>query len=285
MVMVYRERQVSASDGLALYVRDYGDEYAGRTVLCLGGLTRNSKDFHTLACRLKDDCRIIAPDYRGRGRSAYDPDWHHYDPRIYLDDIRQITTALGVHAFAVIGTSLGGIMGMILGVAMPTSIRGALLNDVSPVIPRDGMGNIVNYMKNTAPLPDWTTAVSHLQDTFPDFPAKTPEDWQTIAEATYRENDNGNLVFDWDPAIVRNVEEQDTSAIDLWPYFRSLRRHPVLSVRGALSPFVPDGVWQDMATACPGMVQVEVPGVGHAPSLKEPEATAPLDTWLARCFT
>lgn len=282
--MEYREHQISAGDGLALYVRDYGAENRAKTVLCLGGLTRNSKDFHTLACRLMQDCRVLAPDYRGRGRSAYDPDWQHYEPRTYLDDVRHVLTALGTHEFAVIGTSLGGVLGMVLGTAMPTGLRGVVMNDVSPVVPTDGMASILAYMRDTSPLPDWDAAIRHLQSTFPDFPAKTPDDWRVIAEASYRDNGTGQLVFDWDPAIIRNVEKQDVSEIDLWPYFRSLRHVPVLSVRGALSPFVTDETWAEMQAICPQMVQVTVPDVGHAPSLNEAEVVAATSQWLDQCF-
>jgi len=286
--MNFREHQISAGDGLALYVRDYGPKnassYASNTVICLGGLTRNSKDFHTLADSLSNEYRVLVPDYRGRGRSAYDPDWHHYHPRTYVDDIRHMTVALNIHEFAVVGTSLGGILGMILGVAMPTSLRGVLMNDVSPEIPTDGLDAILAYMRNTAPLPHWDAAVSYLKQTFPDFPAETPDDWLRIAQATYRENDGGQLVYDWDPAIVRGFEEQDASTIDLWPYFRSLRRVPVLSVRGALSPFVKDDTWRNMRNLCPGLVTVTVPNVGHAPSLSEENVMPVMNSWLDRCF-
>lgn len=282
--MEYREHRISAGDGLALYVRDYGDRDSRGTILCLGGLTRNSKDFHALACRLMPDYRVLAPDYRGRGQSAYDPEWKHYEPRTYLDDVRHITTSLGAHDFTVVGTSLGGVLGMALGTAMPSNLRGVLLNDVSPVVPTDGMDKILAYMRDTSPLPDWDAAVRHLQSTFPDFPAKTPEEWRVIAEASYRENGSGQLVFDWDPAIIRNVENQDMSEIDLWPYFRSLRDVPTLSVRGERSPFVTDDTWQAMKDTCPQMMQVTVPDVGHAPSLNESEVITATKHWLKECY-
>ncbi len=285
--MSYLEHHVSAGDGLSLYVRDYGSENRRDTVICLGGLTRNSKDFHSLASRLSlcHQVRVIVPDYRGRGRSAYDADWRHYQPRTYLDDIRHLTAALGVHRFAVVGTSLGGILAMALGTAMPGAMRGALLNDIGPAIPTTGLEPILAYMRNSTPVSHWEQAVAHLQATFPHLPAHSPEDWQRIAEATYRVNETGQLVFDWDPAISRAFAHQDASSIDLWPYFRSLTRLPVLAVRGALSPFVPDDLWRDMGTARPDMPRITVDGVGHAPSLNEPEVVSALEQWFRACFS
>lgn len=284
--MKYLEHHISAGDGLSLYARDYGPGSSRNNVLCLSGLTRNSKDFHTFADRLisRHDVRVIVPDYRGRGRSAYDADWRHYHPRTYIDDIRHLTTALGVHRFAVVGTSLGGILAMALGTAMPGAVRGALLNDIGPAIPTTGLGPVLAYMRNTTPLPDWERAVAHLRATFPHLPASSTEDWQEIAEATYRVNETGQLVFDWDPAIGRAFDVQDSSGIDLWPYFRSLGRVPVLAVRGGLSPFVPDALWQDMATEHPGMTQITIEGVGHAPSLNEHAVTSAMEAWLKACY-
>lgn len=278
------ERRLSAGDGLSLYVRDYGGGDNRDTVLCLGGMTRNSKDFHGLARRLCARYRVLAPDYRGRGQSAYDPDWRHYQPSTYLDDIRHITVALGIHRFAVVGTSMGGILAMALGTAMPGAVRGALLNDIGPAIPATGLEPVLAYMRNTAPLPHWEAAVAYLQTTFPNLPANTSVEWRQIAEATYRENETGQLVFDWDPAINRAFEHQDATKIDLWPYFHSLGRVPVLAVRGALSPFVADDLWQTMQTERPDMKHITVEGVGHAPSLNEPEVVTAMEHWLAACF-
>lgn len=282
--MSFREHILSAGDGLSLYVRDYGSSDSHAAVLCLGGLTRNSKDFGRLAHRLSPRYRVIAPDYRGRGRSAYDPDWRHYQPRTYLDDIRHIVTALGIHEIAVVGTSLGGILAMALGTAMPESVRGALLNDIGPAIPDTGLAPVLAYMRNTAPLSDWKSATAHLQKTFPHLPASTDEEWLRIAETTYRENDAGQLVFDWDPAISRAFENRQTVAIELWPYFRSLRRVPVLAVRGALSSFVTDDLWRKMAADRPDLRQITVEGVGHAPSLNEPDVSEAVDKWLEACL-
>ena len=136
-------------DSLSLYIRDYGDPLDHRAPLfCLGGLTRNSKDFESLAERYSSDGRrVICPDYRGRGKSDYDTDWRNYDPRIYLRDIQDILSALNVHHVVVVGTSLGGILGMGMAVAMPGALTAVVMNDVGPKVETGGLDYIINYIK------------------------------------------------------------------------------------------------------------------------------------------
>ncbi|MGB1548561.1 MAG: alpha/beta fold hydrolase, partial [Alphaproteobacteria bacterium] len=136
----YRSRHFLSQDGLRLYFRDYGDPLSEKApLLCLAGLTRNSSDFHDLATRLMGERRILALDYRGRGRSDYDPDWRHYEARTYLNDIHHLLTATGVHRVVLVGTSLGGILSMALGAVMPMALAGVILNDVGPVVSTAGL--------------------------------------------------------------------------------------------------------------------------------------------------
>ena len=129
----YREATVSAQDGLALYYRDYGDALASKTpVLCLPGLTRNSADFAELAARLSRGRRVLCPDYRGRGRSAYDSNWRNYDPYVYINDISHLLAATGIGRAVIVGTSMGGLLAMGLAVLRPTLVAGAVLNDIGP---------------------------------------------------------------------------------------------------------------------------------------------------------
>src|SRR5262249_34199486 len=134
-------------DGLRLYFRDYGDPASERTpVLCLTGLTRNSADFHEVALRVAGERRVLAPDYRGRGRSAYDPDWRNYEPRIYVNDAAHLLAATGVERAVVIGTSLGGLLAMGLSVLRPTMVAGIVLNDIGPGLVGSGLARIMDYV-------------------------------------------------------------------------------------------------------------------------------------------
>lgn len=279
----FRECAFTSQDGLRLYYRDYGDPLSPATpVVCLGGLTRNSKDFHGLARRLSQRRRVLAPDYRGRGRSDYDPEWRRYHPRTYVEDVRHLLAATNVHRIVAVGTSMGGILAMALAVAMPTTLAGAVLNDVGAEVEFATLDAIVAFMRDTRPLAGWDEAAACLKATFPDLPAKNEDDWRAIARATYRDGGDGRLRQDWDPALVKPLLRQKESKVDLWPLFRALAPVPTLLVRGARSRVLPESLFQRMAEASPDAQRVVVPDVGHAPSLSEPEARQAIDALLAK---
>lgn len=277
------ERTFNSKDGLRLYWRDYEAPGASLTpVLCLGGLTRNSKDFHALARRLAGKRRVVAPDYRGRGRSAFDPDWRNYHPRTYVEDVRHLAAVAGLERFVVVGTSLGGLLAMVLAVTMPASLAGAVLNDIGPDIEWQAVDGIVAYMQDTRPLGSWEEAARKLQTTFPGLAARDEAGWIRIARATYREDPDGLLRFDWDPRIVRPFLAGDPIRYDLWPPFRALAGRPVLAIRGARSDLLGERTFQRMAAAMPDLATAVVPDVGHAPNLGEPESRDAIDALLAR---
>lgn len=282
----FHERRISVADGLRLYAREYGP--AGRNapvVLCLCGLTRNSKDFHHVASRLARTCRVVCPDYRGRGQSEYASDPATYHPLAYLQDIRHLMVALDIARFAVIGTSLGGLLGMALGTLMPMALQGVLLNDVGPRIAERGLDQVVTFMRDTRPLADWPAAVAKLCAAFPDLPANDEDAWMRIARSTYREDADGRIRQDWDPRIVEQFGTADIDDYDLWSLFRSLGRVPVVSLRGERSTILDTATWDRMAEVMPHMGRVLVAGVGHAPGLDEPESRDAIDRFLARAFT
>lgn len=280
MADAFIERHYTAQDGLRLYFRDYGSpQSAAVPVLCLAGITRNSKDFHRLALTLAGERRVICPDYRGRGRSDYDPDWRNYHPRTYIDDVRHLLVSLNVHGVAVVGVSLGGVLAMAMGAAMPTVLKGVLLDDIGPEVPPAALAPIIAHMRDVTPLPSLAAAAERLKRTFPHLPAKTDEDWLRIAANTYRQEADGTFRCDWDPAIVRPLIERPSRST-LWPLFRSLKRIPVLAVRGALSDILTEDTLQRMTEAMPGLMHTTVAGVGHVPALNEPEAAEAIPRWL-----
>lgn len=225
---------------------------------------------------------MICPDYRGRGRSDYDRDWRNYQPRVYLDDLRHILAAAGVHRAVVVGTSLGGILGMALGIVAPTLPAAVVLNDVGPDVATDGLGRIIDYIGKDRPQPDWTTAVRHLRKLFPTLSLKTDQRWLEMAQATFREGDDGLLHFDWDLRLVEPMRRLSGSVPDLWPLYRSLRDLPVMAVRGGLSDVLSEGTFERMAAEKPDLIRVTVAACGHVPALDEPEVLEVLDDFIAR---
>jgi pimeloyl-ACP methyl ester carboxylesterase len=279
----YRERYLSAQDGLRLFYRDYDDAGSARTpVLCLTGLTRNSADFADLGQRLSRDRRVLCPDYRGRGRSAYDRDWRNYDPMVYLGDIGHLLTANDIGRVVVVGSSLGGVLAMGLAVLHPASVAAAVINDIGPDVDPDGLRRIISFIEHDRPQPDWPAAIRLLRRMLSGLAAKDDAWWQRFARATYREGADGMLHFDWDIALVEKLRPGNGTTPDLWPVFGALRDIPTLLVRGALSDILSEAGQQRMVQAKPDLITVTVPDVGHVPSLDEPAVQEILDGFIAR---
>ncbi|MGQ0662010.1 MAG: alpha/beta fold hydrolase [Pseudomonadota bacterium] len=278
-----RERHTTAGDGVRLFVRDWGDPAsAAIPLLCLPGLTRNGKDFEPLARRQASSRRVLCPDLRGRGRSAYAPDWRSYEPRTYVDDLRHILAALGLGRVVVIGTSMGGLLGMAFMAAMPTVLAGLVLNDVGPEIGKQGGERILAYIAADRPQPDWPSAVAELRQRLPKLSLKTDEDWLTFAKATFKEGADSRLHFDWDTRLAWPILRRTGVEPDLWPLWRALRRTPVLAIRGAESDVLSAATFARMKSEKPNLVQLTLPAIGHAPTLDEPLAREAIDDFLHR---
>lgn len=283
----WRERFYTSEDNLRLYFRDYGDPLASATpVLCLAGLTRNCRDFHDFASRLAPRRRILCPDYRGRGRSAYDPDWRRYLSRTYLNDLLHLLAATNLDRVVIVGTSLGGLLAMGLAVAAPSALKGVVLNDIGPAVNIEWLGRVVEYIGVDRPQPDCDAALRHVKETFPALSFADEESWIKAVRNTYREGDDGMLHFDWDVRLAKPLLEDPldgrTWTSGLWPLYRALGRVPTLALRGEVSNVLDEATFERMAEEKPDLVRVTVPGVGHAPTLAEAEARAAVDDFLAR---
>lgn len=278
----FRERRLTAQDGLSLYYRDYGDPLSPKApLLCLTGLTRNSADYADLAERHAAERRILCLDYRGRGRSDHDPRWRNYEARIYVRDITHVIAANDLHHIVVVGTSLGGILAMVLGVLKPTVLAGVVINDIGPDVADGGFSRILSYIGTDQPQPDWESAVRYLQRLLPGVNITTDEGWLRMAQATYRPGPDGLLHFDWDVNLAKPLRAAG-AVPDLWPYFRALRHVPTLVLRGEKSDVLSKDTFERMALAKPDLLRVTVPGAGHTPTLNEPEAAAAIDAFVRR---
>ena len=282
----YAERRFTARDGLTLYYREYapgGDEAAKTPVLCLPGLSRNSKDFHEPALRLAGlGHRVICPDIRGRGRSDYDPDPMNYRIETYIDDVRHLLAVLGLHRVVVIGTSMGGIMAMGMAAAMPTVLAGVVLNDVGVVVPAGPLKPIVESMRAEKTFASWEEAAAAMRRVFPDLPAETDDEWLDLTRATFIEAPDGRLRRDWDKEIVKPLLALPPGDTDLWNLFKALRHVPTGVVRGARSDILSTSILEAMIDARPDLIHAVVPDVGHPPNLREQPAKEVIDAVLAR---
>lgn len=280
--MEHREHWFTAQDGLRLYCRDYGPiTGSAMTVLCLSGLTRNSHDFSRLARIFGTNRRFICPDYRGRGKSEKDPNWRNYVPSIYINDIRHLLISLNIHQVFVIGSSMGGILAMAMGATMPTVLSGALINDIGPIIEREGMNKILSYVQDGLPtFDDWSKAIVFMRTEFPNLPAKTDEDWRWITEGTFQERENGRIGSNWDANIIRPLLKNKNEE-ELWPLFRSLRHLPLVVTRGEYSDILSEATLNAMSFEIPNLIAVTVEGTGHMPNLLEIECQEAINNVFA----
>jgi pimeloyl-ACP methyl ester carboxylesterase len=284
-----RERFLATPDNLRLYCQDWGDpDWPATPVLCLPGLVRNSRDFARLARRLSDPARgrprrVVAPDMRGRGRSARDADWHNYNGRTYLEDIRHLLAALGIERVIAVGISLGGLLGMAMATAMPTVLAGLVIDDAGPEIGAQGSGRILQYIATDRPQDDWPDAAAHMRALLPNLSLTTDEEWLDFARATFVEGTDGRLHFDWDTNIVRPLRaEMEGDGANLWDLWRAVGRKPALVIRGGVSDILSAETLARMQAGKPDLVHFTLPGVGHAPTLNEPPVREVLDEFLSR---
>jgi pimeloyl-ACP methyl ester carboxylesterase len=272
-----------SSDGLKLHYRDYPGDAARPPVICIPGLTRNARDFEGVAARLAGDRRVICVDLRGRGESAYAKDPATYVPLAYLQDMQALVGALALTRFVLIGTSLGGLVTMLMAMTDGRRIAGALLNDVGPELDSRGLDHIRSYVGKPQNWPTWLQAAralaEHQGDRYPDWEI---DQWLVYAKRVCKLTPAGRIMLDYDMRIAEPFKQPAGADVDLWPAFRALAGIPTALVHGALSDLLSAATVARMTAEMPGLAVAEVPRVGHAPTLDEPESVAAIDALLAR---
>lgn len=276
-------------DGLSLRARNYppGIDADRLPVVCLHGLTRNSKDFDALARRLADrGHRVVVPDIRGRGRSDYDPEPSRYVPKTYVGDVAALLDDLGLARAIFIGTSMGGIITMGLAALRPSLVAAAVLNDVGPEVAPEGLARISSYAGKPATIDSWDDASAYLrrfnQAVFPGF---GDDEWMAYARQTFREDAQGKPRLDYDPAISEPIKagRLKVDPTVAWSLFDALRQgRPLMLLRGVLSDIVSDDIAARMQARAPSLAVAQIPAVGHAPLLDEPESLSALDQFFQR---
>lgn len=273
-----------SSDGLRLHARDYPGRAEALPLVCLPGLTRNARDYEMVAGRFAGERRVICAELRGRGESAYAKDPMSYVPLTYARDIAAMLDGAGVDRFIAVGTSLGGIVTMLLAGMLPGRIAGVVLNDVGPAIEPAGLARIRGYVGRSSTFPTWVHAARGVQegnaDVYPDYAL---EDWIGMAKRLYRLNPAGRIVLDYDMKIAEPFRLPGNEAgPDMWRAYAAFGDTPVLIVRGERSDILSASTAECMAEALPRAELVTVARVGHAPTLTEDAVTQPLARLLAR---
>lgn len=282
--MGFTEHHYQTHDELSLYYRRYG---SGKDVIvCLPGLTRNSKDFHEIATHLASRYCVLCLDLRGRGQSEWDPGWRNYHPATYINDTWALLDQLDMSGFILLGTSLGGLLAMIMASQQPKRVRAVILNDVGPEADPSGYARILASFDDEVEVKDWPDAARQCEqahvESLPGMPA---EFWHSHVRKTYREGQGGRPELEADPKIGEAIRKGDLSRIagiqvDPWAVFAALSM-PCLVLRGELSDILSAEIVERMVVVKPDLKKAVIPQRGHAPLLYEAESLVAIDQFLA----
>lgn len=280
-----------SNDGLRLHYRDYRpSNYTINDprppIICLPGLTRNARDFEGLAEAMVEDWRVICVDLRGRGESAYAKDPLSYVPLTYVQDIEALLAQEQIDQFIAIGTSLGGLLSMLLASTRPGRIRGVVLNDIGPDISTEGLERIRGYVGQGRSFPTWMHAARWLGEDFGDvYPRFTVHDWLTMAKRMMKVTGGGRIILDYDMRIAEPFAIPGGEAgVDLWPAFEALAEIPLLLLRGGNSDILTKAASDTMRGKLSHMQYCEIPDCGHAPTLDEEVARTAINRLLETAY-
>jgi len=273
-----------SGDGLRLHYRDYAGPDGRPPILCIPGLTRNARDFDGVAARLAGEWRLICVELRGRGESAYAQDPMTYVPLIYLQDVEVLLQELGLKRLVLFGTSLGGLLTMLLAMRDHRRIAAALINDVGPTLDPRGLERIRTSVGRSQSWPTWLHAARHFAQTHGAiYPGWDLDQWLVHAKRLCRLTPGGRIILDYDPRIAEPFKIPGNEAgVDMWPALAALDGIPTLVVRGELSDLLAPETVDAMKARCPHIESVTIPEVGHAPTLEEPEAIEAIGRRLAQ---
>jgi len=273
-----------SDDGLRLHYRDYEGSARRPPIVCIPGLTRNARDFEGVAERLAGEWRLICVELRGRGESGYSRNPMSYVPHVYLNDLETLLAALELKRFVLFGTSLGGMLTMLLALRDYERIAAAVINDIGPVLDARGVARIRSVVGRAQSWPTWLHAARHYAELHGEMHPKWKLDqWLVHAKRLCRLNANGRIILDYDMRIAEPFKASSESAqVALWDAFDALKDVPTLALRGALSDILAAETLDEMVARNPALQTATVPDVGHPPTLEEPEAIAAIDRLLAR---
>ena len=278
--MLPRRRVFSARDGLRLSALEWEGPAGPTPLLCLSGVSRSALDFEEIAARYCATRRVVALDYAGHGESARAGNPSRYAPPVLLQDVADAIAALGLHRVALLGTSLGGLLGMGLGTVRPGLLAGLALNDTGPALEQGGLGMVRDFIGRDPAFGSLDEAIAFLKQKLPPL-GITEEGWPRVAERTYRRGEDGRLHPRWDIRVVDALPAEGSGPDGLWPLFQAIPPVPLLLVWGQESRVVSASTVRRMRQLRPEMALATLPGIGHAPTLSEPAALEALDRWLA----
>ena len=272
-----------SEDGLKLHYRDLGNDNGQYVILCLPGLTRNSRDFEKLASQLAVKNRVICPDLRGRGLSEYDKNWQNYHPLTYAKDIWTLLDKLSIKKVAIIGTSLGGLIAMVMAYQNSNRLVGVILNDIGPEIDKDGLERIKKYAGLLPPVETWEQAKEQTRQTYgPWLKGLKDKQWLVLTKRAYKENAHKTPVLDMDKNISTAIKKIGAQKGDPWQLFDALKNIETLVLRGELSDILSNKILTKMHLRNPKLVSAIIPDRGHVPILDEQTSMSAINNFFKR---
>ncbi len=258
---------------------EWGDGSAGRTAICVHGLTRNARDFDPLAAALSDRWRVACADIAGRGQSDWLPVASAYNYPQYCADMTVLIARLGTETVDWVGTSMGGLIGMMMAAHPNTPVRRLVLNDVGPFIAKAALQRIATYVGQRPHFKSPSALEAYLRQVYAPFGKLTDEDWRSMAEHSQRAAPDGGILLHHDPKIAENAQAGAGQDIDLWALWDKIAC-PVLLIRGAQSDLLSRSTAEEMTLRGPRARLVEIADAGHAPALRSAEQIALIRDFL-----
>ena len=273
----FRQREVqciSASGLHRLAYTEWGEPGNRKVLVCVHGLSRCARDFDTLARAMAGEYRVVCPDVPGRGMSGWLKNPMEYQLQTYVADMVTLLARLDAERLHWVGTSMGGLIGMTLASLPDTPLQKLVLNDVGPIITAVSLARIGEYLGKAPTFPDFAAAVQYVCAVSASFGPHSDAEWRTLTERVVRRQADGSYRMHYDPAIALPFMAAKTDKdIELWNFYDAVKC-PTLAIRGAQSDLFKRETLQEMAVRGPRAKSVEIPGVGHAPTLMHAEQVA-----------
>ena len=259
---------------------DWGDVQNQRVLVCVHGLTRNGRDFDTLANALSEDYRVVCPDVAGRGRSEWLPVKQDYGYPVYCADMAALIAHLRAESVDWLGTSMGGVIGMLLAATPGTPLRRLVINDIGPLIPKAALERIASYVGTDPRFDNMSALDAYIREIYAPFGPLTDAQWRGLVESSARTTADGDIGLSYDPGIAEPLRAAPLEDIDLWTVWDAVQC-PVLLLRGQKSDVLPAETAEEMQRRGPKTTFVELPEIGHAPALMANDQIGTIRDWLS----
>lgn len=266
---------------LAFY--ELGDRNNPDIVVCVHGLSRNGLDFEPLARALSAKYRVICPDMAGRGNSSWLANKNDYNYGVYCADVIALLVQLGIGRVNWIGTSMGGIIGMMIAAGNPALIKKLVLNDVGAVVSAGGLKRIAGYIGTSGTFDSEETATTYMKSIMSTWGIETDEQWRWMLEATFAKTPEGRYMLRYDSDISKPFRDAISAGVEITDIdlsaFWNVIQCPTLILRGEVSDILTKKTADAMCSR-PGVTLKEIKGAGHAPALLNTEQITTIRDWL-----